>query len=146
MKRDRVLFYLLNHKISPFCSQKYHMYTVSNQRRQDCIFHWQATQFMNLILYFPELGYSSILNFWQKCADFSIRPFSFVLNSTYRQHDLCYVISCQQEKNVQRIKITLWNLLDVIYDPVYWLEHVPMKWYFVWFNKIDLNIFFWILE
>ena len=43
--------------------------------------------------------------FRKKSADLSIRLFSFVLNFTQRQHDLCYVISCQQERNFKRIKI-----------------------------------------
>ena len=62
-----------------------------------------ATHFVNLILYLYEL--------WQKCADFSIRPFSFVLKFTHRQHDLGHVgpISCRLVGKFKEKK-NLWNL------------------------------------
>ena len=48
-------------KLALTVNQKYHMYTAPCiqlviKDDKSCIFHWHATQFMNLILYFPELG------------------------------------------------------------------------------------------
>ena len=97
------------------CSQTCICSQTRYQLRYAARYHCQGMQHNLNIWFYAFLNLDNKI-FWQKCADFNIRPFSFVLKFTHRQHDLGHVglISCRLvgKKKKFKEKKNLWNLFD----------------------------------